>query len=507
MKKISGNEAQRKAACAALAERIGIGWDEGLKKALASSVAQLCEYVLADDEATGSALDAERDAQAVARRVIAPLLQGRLQRRADAVDGQDKDETKCGSCGGATESQGRRFRQWQGLSGPLRLRRRYRHCETCHRGWAKADGVLGLGDSAFTPRLEEVVTMMATTVPHGMAVQMVDEMLGTKVSDKGVQQMVERRAQGVGAALDKEASECAPYDKTGLPVPRPSRPADAKTAVEKVAYLEMDGVVPMTREELVGKELSPADRRKQQRAKRAGARGGRGRRYRLVGREVKNAVLYAGSACAAESAGRGCIVEKRYVSHLGDWKEFARQVWVELQRQNFDHAKTLVVISDGAEWIRSLCAWLPIPVLPILDLFHVKHRIWEVANAIHGQHTEAARRFAQTQCTRVEAGEAKAVIEALRFLRPRRSDVSDLVDALAEYLTNNLDRMDYPRYRAMGLRVGSGAVESANYHVTGARLKLQGMRWSEAGAREMAYLRADLFNHHWAARTRALLAH
>jgi hypothetical protein len=54
--------------------------------------------------------------------------------------------------------------------------------------------------------------------------------------------------------------------------------------------------------------------------------------------------------------------------------------------------------------------------------------------------------------------------------------------------------MDYPRYRAMGLRVGSGAVESANSHVTGARLKLPGMRWSEEGAAQMARLRADLFN-------------
>jgi hypothetical protein len=365
---------------------------------------------------------------------------------------------------------------------------------------------LGLGESDFTPRLEEVVTMMATTVPHGMAVQLVDEMMGVKVSDKGVQQMVERRAQGVATQLEEAARICAPYDGKGLPVEAPSRPTAAKNTVEEVAYLEMDGVVPMTREELKGGELSAADRRKQRRAKQARARGGRGRRYRLVGREVKNAVLYAGSACAKESASRGCIVDKRYVSHLGDWKDFAAYVWVELQRQNFDHAKKLVVISDGAEWIRSLCSWLPVPVLPILDLFHVKHRIWEVAQALHGQHSDAARRFAEMQCTRVEAGEAKAVIQALRFLSPRRREIRDVVDSLAEYLTNNLDRMDYPRYLAMGLRVGSGAVESANYHVTGARLKLQGMRWSEDGAREMAYLRADLFNGNWAARTRAIAA-
>ena len=66
--------------------------------------------------------------------------------------------------------------------------------------------------------------------------------------------------------------------------------------------------------------------------------------------------------------------------------------------------------------------------------------------------------------------------------------------------------MDYPAYRARGLRISSGAVESANYHVTGTRLKLQGMRWSEEGAGHMAMLRADLFNGRWEARTKQLLA-
>ncbi len=65
----------------------------------------------------------------------------------------------------------------------------------------------------------------------------------------------------------------------------------------------------------------------------------------------------------------------------------------------------------------------------------------------------------------------------------------------------------YPAYRARVLRISSGAVESANYyHVTGTRLKLQGMRWSAEGAGHMALLRADLFNGQWQARTKQLLA-
>ena len=199
-------------------------------------------------------------------------------------------------------------------------------------------------------------------------------------------------------------------------------------------------------------------------------------------------------------------MRQRYVSHLGDWRTFASLLWAEQLRQNFDQGKRLVVISDGADWIRSLCEWLPIPVRLSLDLFHHKHRIWEVANALFGDHGAAARRWAESQCDRLEAGRAHEVIESLRFLNPPRSETQDLIAALSLYVTGNLDRRDYRRYRAMGLRVGSGAVESANDHVTGARLKRQGMRWCELGAREMAYLRADLFDGRWAARTRQVLA-
>lgn len=454
------------------------------------------------------AVDLESEAVAAARRVIRPLLQARMQARLDELDEQLAGTTQCVTCDRPMESQGRRRRSWDGVVGPLRLKRRYSSCEPCGKGRAPAQEALGLPDGDFTPRLEEICTMMATTVPFGMATELVTKLCGIEVSVKAVQEMVERRAAQVAAQDHEEALQCAPLDDKGLPVLTQHRPADAVPVSQgpKVAYLELDGVIPLTREELTGKELTPAERRRQQRAKKNNVRGGKGRRYRIVGREVKNAVLYDGKDCAVQSPGRGCILHKTYVSHLGDWLAFAALLWVAMLRMRFDQARLLVILSDGAEWIRSLARWLPIDSLLILDLFHAKHRIWEVAHSLYGEGSAQAKQWAHTQCERVEQGEAKQVIHALRFLRPGRAETSKLVAELGTYLTNNLDRMDYPAYRARGLRVSSGAVESANYHVTGTRLKLQGMRWSEEGAGHMALLRADLFNGRWEARTKQLLA-
>lgn len=141
----------------------------------------------------------------------------------------------------------------------------------------------------------------------------------------------------------------------------------------------------------------------------------------------------------------------------------------------------------------------------ILDLFHVKHRIWEVAHALLSKRSQSAR-WAKGLCTRIENGRARGVIRTLNKTTARSPEAAEAVRLLIHYLKSNLDRMDYPAYRAAGLRVGSGAVESANFHVTGARLKLQGMRWSEHGAAQMAALRADLHNGHHQIRSRELLA-
>jgi hypothetical protein len=45
------------------------------------------------------------------------------------------------------------------------------------------------------------------------------------------------------------------------------------------------------------------------------------------------------------------------------------------------------------------------------------------------------------------------------------------------YFRNQAHRMAYDRYRQAGYPLGSGAVESANRHVVGVRVKQAGMHW------------------------------
>ena len=76
-----------------------------------------------------------------------------------------------------------------------------------------------------------------------------------------------------------------------------------------------------------------------------------------------------------------------------------------------------------------------------------------------------------------------------------------------EYFSNNRERMNYPKFRAMGLCVATGVVEGGCKNIVGARLKHGGMRWTVAGANAIIALRcaveSNRFDDFWERRAGA----
>jgi hypothetical protein len=67
------------------------------------------------------------------------------------------------------------------------------------------------------------------------------------------------------------------------------------------------------------------------------------------------------------------------------------------------------------------------------------------------------------------------------------------VEAVAEtvlnYIKHNAYRKDYKAYLKAGLRIGSGAIESAHRTVVQSRMKGSGQHWSKRGAQHILNLR------------------
>lgn len=466
-------------------------------EAIMKSLNVLAEYLNSEHSEGEDSIDEEKTAQRATKEVFRFPLELRLQEKIDRIDEKNKRKPCCPKCGKVAYSEGKRTRKWLSTFGHLNLKRRRSICEE-HGVFSIAEQELLLPKGDYTARLSELMTLMGTTVSEGMASELIGTFLGVEVSKHGIQGELHERGTKVIALQEAESQPCNPWHDDGF-AREIERPEPSVAQAPQVAYLEVDGVLPLVREvdEERSKRPDPSEK----------VRGGKGLRYDVNGKEVKNGILYTDDDCVEESPSRGCLLEKQYVSHLGHWKPFALMLWTAMLPLRFDESGTLVLLGDGANWIRKLAQWLPCAVFMILDLYHAKKRLWDVARSIYGDKTTETAIWAKKQCKEIENGNVQTVIDRLCQLKNIvNENTVEKIEKLTTYYSNNLDRMDYPSYRERGFRISSAAIESANYHVTGSRMKLQGMRWSLQGASEMAVLRADLHNGIWEKRTRQVLA-
>jgi hypothetical protein len=181
------------------------------------------------------------------------------------------------------------------------------------------------------------------------------------------------------------------------------------------------------------------------------------------------------------------------------------RVHVEALRRGLGTAavRTVVVLGDGAEWI-----WQRAPaflgtadteLVEIVDIFHAYGYLWEVANAVFGAGSAGASAWVEPLKDQLYAHGPAPVLAALAALSPLPAEAAEAHHDAVRYFTANAARMDYPRFVARELPIGSGAVESTCKCLVEARAKQAGMRWSAAGVQRIASLRALHRSGRWAA--------
>ena len=107
-----------------------------------------------------------------------------------------------------------------------------------------------------------------------------------------------------------------------------------------------------------------------------------------------------------------------------------------------------------------------------------------MAKAVRGR-GEMAESLAGRWRRLEESGRLQPAVDELGPHAPRRGRAGET----ASYFENSRSRMDYSRYRAVGLPAGSGVIEGACRNVDWKRLKKSGMFRSVAGANKILALR------------------
>ena len=181
------------------------------------------------------------------------------------------------------------------------------------------------------------------------------------------------------------------------------------------------------------------------------------------------------------------------VNGAGRASEFAARLEQFAHRNGVLAAEEVVVLSDGAPWIRIVCE----EILPgrkttfILDLCHA---LEYAAAAVQDAAPDEGKRAAWMERIRkqLDAGRVDRVIADLKPYRRLEA-----VAACIRYYEANRDRMRYDLYRKRGLPVGSGFVESACKRIVGSRLKGAGRHWSKAGANAVLAVKCCFENNRW----------
>jgi len=300
------------------------------------------------------------------------------------------------------------------------------------------------------------------------------ELAGVAVDPK----QVERTAERLGREIAQDEASVVE-----------TAPASAPTM-----YLGMDGTgVPMRRSELAGRTgKQPDGSAKTREVKLVTVWSAEGRDPQGLPVRDPGSVSYS---AAIESA--ATLDTDKNLS------PFALRVEREARRRGFDQATRRVVLGDGAPWIWNLADELFPGAIQIVDLYHAKGHLWDVAKAIYGAGTDLAEQWAKQRRDELDEGNVNAVLSALRAHAATNEEARKCLG----YVVHNQHRMRYPELRAHGLCVSSGVVEAGCKVAIGTRLKRAGMRWTVAGANAIIALRcsklSDRFDDFWRRRSPA----
>jgi hypothetical protein len=386
------------------------------------------------------------------------------------------------SCGQSARYGGLRTKSVLTAVGPVEVCRPYYWCPDCHTGQFPADVELDIENTEFSPGVRRMQALVGQAAPFDHGREQMKVLAGLEVTAKSV----ERTAEVIGADIAQrereEIQKALPADLpvvTGEPIP--------------ILYVQMDGTgVPVVKKETVGRqgkiEGQPAHTR-----------------------EVKLGCVFTQTTSDPQGYPMRAPDSTTYTGAIETAEEFGQRLDQEAGKRGWSRALIRVVMGDGAEWIWNLAALHFPDAIHIVDLYHARQHLWELARRLYPNDEGKQRAWMQAHQKRLlDKGKIEKLVGALRSIKPNNLEVAEKIRTEADYFERNAERMRYPRFRRQHLFVGSGVIEAGCKTVVASRLKRSGMFWTVRGANAILALRCSLLNarfeDYWESRRAAIAA-
>jgi len=339
-------------------------------------------------------------------------------------------------CGGSAEFKGYRKRWIKTLHGEVEIERAYYRCRECRRGYIPWDKEQGLDNRIWTPRVKELVASTCATLPYKAALSLVERMTGLFIEESSGEEIVYDVGDRLRAEEKKAISAALDIEKEVVTLASPER-----------LYISIDAA----------KAHTDGD-----------------------WHDIKAAVVYEGKRL--ESRNVDTIDNPHYIAAQEKSEAFGGRIYAKAMQAGYDKARDRVVLADGAEWI-----WNEVSIhfpdsIKILDYFHACEHIYDLAKVLYGESNVKGKRWAKEHCKKLKEKGPRSLILAIKRRKARDEQDREALRLEFGYFNKYRRYMNYPKYRAKGMMIGSGPVEAACKIVVGQRLKQAGMRWTKTGA-------------------------
>jgi len=386
------------------------------------------------------------------------------------------------SCGRPAPYQEIRSKPLLTIVGPARLSRPYYWCPNCHTGQCPVDVELDVENTEFSPGVRRMQALVGQAVPFDQGREQIKVLAGLEVTAKSV----ERTAEALGADIGQREQGENPQ---ALPGPLPAVAA----APTPILYVQMDGTgVPVVKKET------------------------RGRQGKIAGqpahtREVKLGCVFTQTTWDGKGYPIRDPDSTTYTGAGETAEEFGRRLYREAWKRGWGRGQKQVVMGDGAEWIWNLVAEHFPGAILIVDFYHARQHLWELARQLYPNDPGKQKAWMKLQQKRLlDRGKIEKLVGALRALQSRNPELTEKIRIEADYFARNAKRTRYPKFRRQHLFVGSGVIEAGCKTVVASRLKQSGMFWTVRGANAILALRCSYLNgrfeDYWESRRAAVAA-
>jgi hypothetical protein len=383
------------------------------------------------------------------------------------------------SCGHPARYRELRSKPVLTVVGMVEVSRPYYLCLHCHTGQFPADVELDIENREFSPGVRRIQAVVGQEAPFDHGRQQMKLLADLEVTTKAVERTAEAIGEDIAAGEQKDIQRAV---QLNLP-----------TVVGKavpIQYVQMDGTgIPVVPKETVGRQ-------------------GKTEGQPSHTREVKLGCVFTQTTWDKEGYPIRDPDSTTYTGAIETAEEFGKRIYVEAWKRGWSRAEKKVVMGDGAEWIWNLAEQHFPGAVQIVDLYHARQHLWELARKLHPNEEANQKAWIKVHQQRLlDKGKIEKLVVSLRSIDSGNPEVAEKVRTEADYFERNAERMRYPEFRRQHLFVGSGVIEAGCKTVIGSRLKQSGMFWTVRGANAIIALRCcylnGRFEDYWEARLAA----